>query len=445
MLTTRTIAPTTFIAAPDAKLAAPDVYEIQSDAVINNTPSIDPDKVTSDLLGNMKGGSAMAAGLPGLESLTTVDAKGNFISSNANGATLSSGTLGSSSVDGGYFTSISNGLKSVQTGTQSLLGSLQSGIASIPGMNANNMSALSSLLTQKGVPASLTALVTKPLGSSLGSVATINGVSSNVPTSSLSDFSSVAKLINTAVGSSSTVSLANKDATARLISALTIGGAASGVNNAFSSTLPLAGGDKSIISVAAVTSLLSAAKTGNVAVMANIATSAGASAIGSIGKSAMSLLSTNYSLTGQSGSYSAAAQRQAFSDTQTTLSTINPNWLNNDRYKIDATTKQPVLDFPVIDASLVKSGSPAFAGMMCSGAVASDDPDMKYLAMVSAFPQSTPEAELAKAFPLTVTGVTTRTSANTDIVLPPGPELVPGTPEYQTQMFTYLKANSTLQ
>ena len=440
MLTNRALAPTTFIAAPDATLAAPDVYEIQSDAVINNTQSIDPDKVTNDLLANMKGGNAMAAGLPGLNSLTTVDGP-TTLTSYASGGSESftslinskgtgleqigdwksqvkitsggvdvTGMSRSSSDSGGFLSSLSSELKSAVTGGQSLLTSLKSGLASIPGMNANNMAQLGTLLGSKGVPASLTALITKPLGSNLGSVATINGVSSNVSSSNLANFSAIAKLINTAVGSSGSVTLVNKDATSQLMSALTGIGSANGINNAFSSTLPLAGGDKSIISSAAITSLVSAAKTGNWSAMANIATSAGASAVNGVGKSALSSAALNYS----SNPYSAAEQRQAFSDAQVTLTTVNPSWLNDDRYKLDPLTHQQVLDFPVVDASLVQTGSSDFSSMMCSGAITSNDPDMKYLAMASAFPTSSPEAELAKSFPSTVTSVNTVTVANTD-------------------------------
>lgn len=431
MLTNRPLAPTTFIASPEDTLAAPDVYEIQSDAVINDLPVPASISNTSDIANELLGGKSMLSSLPGLNSLTSIS--GNTIMSSevfANGMTLTSiSKKVSDTVSGGSSSSLLdsiknvgssmlkaaggiNGIKAIANGSgPSLLTRLESGaLTGIAGLASSNLSSLKSVLNNSSMPAQVKQLLSSAIPTTLGAY-NINGNSSNrISTSQLSSSYQMGSLINSVLGTNTT-SIVDKDATSRLMSGLVMGGMSSGIPNSFSSVLPLAGGDNKIIASVAQAAFKYGAGTGNISALKNVVASAEASTLTGMVQGAIKSFSTNYNPSSIT-TMSTSDRKVDFGDLSSTLGTLDTKWMRDDKYVLDSITQQPTLEYPVVNISSAREGSRDFATTMQVGAISTTDPDLKYFAMASAFPTLSPEQELQKSFPMTLTTVTSNTNSN---------------------------------
>lgn len=391
VLQTRSLASTVFIGGPQDSLATPDVYEIKNDDIINDFKGLDP--LTAADLGELTGGRSMAANLPMLENIKVGSLTGAIPGLSVTSSSLKLGDLTGPSI----LSRLGNG---------SLTG--------IPGLSGG-LSSLSGLLNNSSLPSGVKQLLNSGIANKLGAVSNIGGIVSKLLPSQMGSSYQMGSLINNLVGGNNPMSIIDRDSSSRLISALSMGGMSSGLNNAFSMLAPLAGGDKSILGSAAQIALKYASGTGNIKALQDIAITAGTSLIAPYARAAMSSFAGSYRASASGAIAPASQVRDDFAAVTNTFQQMKPDWLQDNRYQIDPVTRLPVLECTAVDLSLAREGSESFNSMMRQGAM--DDPsDLKYLSMVSMFPTLTPEQQLKKDFPNTVTSLSTNTRPNTQTV-----------------------------
>ncbi len=443
MLTNRALASTTFVAGPEDSLATPDVYDIQSDAVINDLPIPDSIADTDDIADEMIGGSAAAAGLPGLTSITssnpldniTIDGKTQSQLNIENSVLIDGVPVAQVNPDGSWTKLTSSDSSSTlldsikQYGSAmskaiggvagakalanmsgpTLLTRLASGtLSGVPGLGTSGVASLASTLRNTVMPSEVQKLFNTAIPSVLGTYSSVGGTTSKVNPANISSSYQMSSLINSVLGTPTT-NVVDKDGTARLIAGLSMGGASTGMNNSFSTLVPLAGGDQSIINAAAQASLRYCTATGNTGSLKDIVNAVGPTTLLCAGKLAIKSFSTNYNPSASSPP-TTQAQLADFSDITNSFGSLDPTWLNDDHYKIDPTTGLTTLDYSAMDLSTVCEGSSDFTNTMVTGAINSTDSDQKFMAVAAMSSGRTPEAELARNFPLTTTSVTSSTT-----------------------------------
>jgi hypothetical protein len=414
MLTNRALAPTTFIAGPEDDLAAPDVYEITSDDPINKLPIPASIADVSDITGELRGGKSLLSSLPGLDSIQSAATAGM-------GGLTSQLKSGSSSMLDSVKQVGSTALKAVggvggvtaliKGGAPSLLSRIGSGsISGIPGLNNGSLTSLASTLANSAMPASVKQLFNAPIASSLGSFSTVGNVVTKLLPGNINQSYQMSSLINSVTGTGS-VGMVDKDATTRLITGLALGGMSSGMNNSFSSLLPLAGGDKSIEMAAGMAVYKYAGNTGNIGGMKDVVTSVDPMNLSPATSGVMKGLFSNYQPSEQAPQ-STTSRLTDYSDLRDVANLVDPGWMREDRIKVDPVTQVPVPDFPVTNISMVVEGTADARNMMVTGAIHSDDPEEKWMCAAGMFPASSPEAELKKNFPYTTTVISSNTTTN---------------------------------
>jgi hypothetical protein len=429
MITNRALAPTTFIAGPEEDLAAPDVYEIKSDAVINKLPlpaSVSVETLTAELRGGKS--PLNLPGIPLINPLTTsqvnaldgitidgytqkqINAMGGVLPGNKSLGFLdtvkSFGTTMNKAVGGVA------GIRALsKMDTPSLLSRLASGtLSGVPGLGNTGLASLTSSLASSAIPTELKRFLNTPVPNNLGTFSTIGGTVTRLVPSKINQSYQMSSLINNVMNSPST-NIVDKDGTARLMAGLSMGGMSSGMNNSFSSVLPMAGGDRQVEVAAAMAALKYTGNTGNASGMKDVLNAIGPSNLRSISDSVVKSFSTNYNPS-ELRMMTPEDRKTDFQEITHTFDQANPSWLSTDRMKIDLETQQPVVDFRVTNLALVSEGSVDFKKTMVSGAISSNDPELKYLAAAGMFPVTSPEEELRKNFPLTFTSITSNTTAN---------------------------------
>lgn len=461
MLTNRAIAPTTFLTGPDENLATADVYEISNDDVINNLPS--PVSVDTDSLANeLRGGNSLIKDLPMLTS-DEIRAKADIATPWEVVKDKASSSIGGlkASVAGdgkGFLDTLKNmgssvynalggvnGIKTILNSSgPSLLSRVSTGTLGIPGLAGNNqLSSLATVLSGKGTPQAMQALLTSPIPSQLGAYATANGVTSRLPSGNLTQSYQFGSLLNNVVPSGSSVNVVDKDSTARLISAFAVGGMSSGVPNAFSSVMPLANNDTAILAKSAQVAMNYASGTGNIHGMKDVVTAVGPSNIIGMGKTVFSNFSKSYS-----ADTSTSSPKQDFATVTDTFHKIDPDWMH--------APSNPNLGYEVVDLSMGFEGSSDFKNMMATGAKTTDDNNLKCFAMTNMFDVKPPEQALAAQFPMTYTEISTRTTPDVQtttrdkdgyVLNSKGQRIIdlPNTdPDAYTSELEYLRANTTL-
>lgn len=418
MLPNRALAPTTFLTGPEDSLATADVYEIQSDKVINDTPS--PISVDEDALADeLRGGQSMVSQLPMLTSdeiRSQAEIATEWKTVGPTSAESSIGGLKSSvaSAGGGFIatmkqmgSSVYNALGGV-SGIKALLNSngpsLMSRVASggnlgIPGLaGSNNLSSLATVLNNKNAPQAMQALLNAPIPTQLGAYATNNGVTARLPNNNLTQSYQMGSLVNNVVPGSSPVSIVDKDMTARLISAFAVGGMSSGMPNSFSTVAPLAGGDNAILAKSGQLVINYAAGTGNIKGMGDVVDTVGASNVVGMGPSVFTNFSKNY----HADVSATSTPSQNFTEVTQTFSKIDPDWMH-------APPSNPAQDYSVVDISMATEGSGDFKSMMQTGSRSADDTSLKCFSMTNMFDLGSPEQQLGKQFPMTATSIKTNT------------------------------------
>jgi hypothetical protein len=417
MLTERNLAPTTFFGGPAEELATADVYEIQSDTVINKLPM--PASFSSITADELRGGPSMLSKLPMLTDIKVAGGalKGNPLST-MKGSFGAGGFLGALKNTGTTIYKALGGVSGIkalsQLNTTSVVQRLSTGgLNGIPGLaNMANLAGVGNLLGNGKVPPVMGAMLNAPVASRLGAFATTNGITSRLSPNNLGQSFQMGNLISGLVpGAQGTTNIVDKDMTSRLISAIAVGGMSSGVQGAFSAALPLANGDNAIISNAGRVALSYAASTGNIKGFKDVVNAVGAKNLVSMGSTAIKSLADNFSFGASQTDKPASGIFESFSETKSAFDKLDDKWLAKDVMKINLDTSLPEVNYTVVDISTAREGSGDFQTMMQLGAKASTDNNLKYFALANAFPQITPEAELAKVFPLTKVQATTRTSS----------------------------------
>jgi hypothetical protein len=413
MLTNRPLASTTFVAGPQDDLATPDVYEIQSDAVINDLPVPSAIADVSDITSELRGGNAMLANLPTLDS---IGGSASAVKSATSGGfldTVKSYASSMSKAVGGV-----SGIKALASMSgPSLLARLSSGsLSGIPGLNGAGLTSVATALRNNAMPEEVKRLFNTPIPSVMGTYGQVGTNMVRLPNNSVNQSFQMGSLINNVMGTNNT-NIVDKDGTARLIAGLSMGGMSCGMNNSFSSLSTLAGNDQQIILAAANAATRYASGTGNIGGLKDVVTTVGAPALRSVGKSLGKNLSTGYRPS-DTAPISNATRLADFTDINDTLDAIDPGWMREDRMKVDVATHLPVVDFPVTDISLIQEGSADFRTTMVKGAINSTDPEKKWLAVGGMFASTSPEAELSRAFPTTVTSIGTQTT-NSNLTFTP--------------------------
>jgi hypothetical protein len=409
MLLDTELSDTTFFAGPDEDLATADVYNVDSDRVINNTPVTDIENST--IFGDLEEEARGSVAMPDVASLITPSMADIKVAAPAPGLLDKLKSAGSAALNavGGV-----QGLAKLATSIAgpSIMSRLGGGgLSGIPGLPGGGLSSLSSVLGGNQLPSLVNTSLNLPIASNLGTFANYGGVISKIAPGQLSNSYQMGSLLNNVTGGSNPLSIVDRDSSARLMSTLGIGALGAGIPNSFSALSPMAGGDRGILSSVASTMTMYAAQTGNAKGMKDIVVSAGKPLIASCGKSAMTSLSQCFASSKTTSSAPASATRQDFDDITDSFSTIDDGWMRDDRYKDDGEGNQ-VLDYKVVDISLAREGNQDFCSTMTKGAVASADPDLKFFSMASAFPTLSPEEELRKSFPLTATSINTNTTPN---------------------------------
>lgn len=417
MLIDRDLSDTTFFAGPEEDLAAVDVYEVKDDAVINDTPALDvSDLVDAPDYDEEFRGFTLSEDLPEVVSKSSSGLGGlvDSVKSGAGSLFDKAKSLGSSALNavGGL-----GGLAKIATSVAgpSLLNRLGSGgLTGIPGLPGGGLSSLTGLLGAKGLPSIVTSGLNLPIPNKLGtSIGFGNGPLNNILPSQLGGAYQMSSLINNVTGGANPISIVDRDSSSRLMSTLAMGGISSGISNSFSSLLPLAGGNRSIISSAATTCMGYSSKAGNIGAMKDIVLAAGKPAIASVGFDAMCSLSRCFTSSSSQSQQPAKKVQEDFTSITDTFSEIDNSWM-----------KDTIGGMPAIDVSLAREGNEEFCSTMQKGALTTTDPDLKYFSMVSAFPPASPEEELRKNFPLTVTNIETNTTPNVEVVNKPTEEHV---------------------
>lgn len=451
MVSTRALAPTTFVAGPQEDLATPDVYEIQSDAVINKLPIPAAIADVSDITGELRGGKSMLDNLP---MLTRADAMGaseairrsseglkfieNGIYNESTGrwaSDLKGKVAGAVKGDGGGFLdSVKNfgstmskalgGVKGITALSKmsgpDLVSRLANGsLSGIPGLGNSALASAAATLRNNALPDEVKRLFNTPIPSSLGTFGTVGNQLTKLLPGKITQSYQMTSIINGLV-SAPVNGIVDKDGTSRLIAGLTMGGMSAGVNNSFSALAPLANNDVQILLSAAQAGAKYASSTGNVAGLKDVVNTIGSQRLTSIGKSLVKSLSSGYQPS-QESTVSTKDQVDDFHDIKDTFDMIDPGWMREDRYTVNPETNLPVMQFPVSDISMVAEGSSDFMNTMVVGAVKSNDSEDKFLAVAAVTPQRSPEEELKINFPMTVTSVKTNTkpSNTTDSNGPP--------------------------
>lgn len=416
MLQTKSLASTSFISGPEDDLATADVYDIKTDSVINKLAPVSfpiDDSVSAELAG----GLSMASSLPVVSNPLLTG--GSSLTASALLGSKSITTL-STSVTGAVSSakSASGGLLSSLTAAgPSLLSRLSSGgLNGIPGLPAGGLTSLTSLLGKAGLPASLTSSLNAPIGNSLGTIISQNGISSKLGIDKIASSYQISSLINSIVGGATPISIVDKDSTSKLMSSLAGAGMSSGMPNAFSSVSSLAGGDKSILASAGTAALNFAASSGNIGGMKDVVTTVGRSALGPSANNSLTTVASNYRFTGGSTVENVNQSKQDFKDVTSTFTEVKGDWVTVSRTVINPADHSQTLNQPMIDLSVVNAGSSDFKSMMQQGAMSTPDPDLKYLSMAGMFAPSSPEQELQKSFPLTVTSIQTQSQPLTNLL-----------------------------
>ena len=337
MATRPSLAITSFMSEPDDSLATADVYQIKTDDVINNLPSIDSSVLAEEnakLEEGMRGGASMAEGLPlksnsllaGVHSVADKAADSKSLLSLSGlknlGATALKGAAGVLSLTG------SNGF-----GAPSLLSKIGGGnLSGIPGLNASSLKTLTSAISSGQVPGALGNSLNLPMGNSLGSTMSLGSVVTRVAPGNIGSAMQMTSLFSALNGSGSPQSsFTDKDSSVRLISSLANVALSSGIVTGFSQSAGLAGGDKSILTAAAGLALKSAANMGSIGGMQDVSSTyrsfAGDnSTLYASNPNVLSDLSSNYKKALPIGTtvYNGPSVSPEFTNTMSTFDDINP-------------------------------------------------------------------------------------------------------------------------